>query len=194
MGDRRSAFERDATAVTTIKALALMIFFYPVRWGVRLLPWGAALAVASALGHVHAVFVRDTMARRIREGIEAVMKDEWSEHRVDRVVRRNLVMRYRHLIESFLYGRLNEDRIKRLVPLIQGKPYLDEAVREGKGAILLVSHFGSFGMLIAGLVHRGYRVHQVLTLAPPPPYRTWRWVDRAIMRVKLRCWRHERLS
>ena len=194
MGDRRSDLQRDATAVTTIKALALLIFFYPVRWGARLLPWGAALAVGSALGHVHAWLVRDAMARRIREGIEAVITDDWPEHRIDHVVRCNLVMRYRHLIESFLYGRLNEDRIERLVPAVEGRPYLDEALGGGKGAILLASHFGSFGMLIAGLVHRGYRVHQVLTLAPPPPYRTWRWVDRAVMRVKLRCWRHERLS
>lgn len=214
MGDRGSAFQRDATTVRTVKAVALLIFFYPVRWGVRLLPRGAALAAGSAVGYVHALFVRDVMARRIREGIDAAMTPEpgraegpnahrpggalqvakpWSEHRIDRVVRRNLVTRYRHLIESFLYARLDEDGIGRLVPTVEGKHYLDEALSGGKGAILLASHFGSFGMLIAGLVHRGYRLHQVLTLAPPPPYRTWRWVDRAVMRAKLRCWRHERL-
>ena len=49
-------------------------------------------------------------------------------------------------------------------------------------------------MLIAGLIFRGYRVHQVFTLTPQSQYRTWHQLEHAIMRTKLRCWEHERVS
>jgi hypothetical protein len=58
----------------------------------------------------------------------------------------------------------------------------------------LLSHFGSFGMLLAGLVFRGYRLYQVFTLTPPPHYRTWGWMERAIIHAKLQCWPQDRLQ
>jgi KDO2-lipid IV(A) lauroyltransferase len=114
-----------------------------------------------------------------------------SEAEIRRVMRRNLVVRYQYLIESFFYQDLDTSCIEQFVPIVEGRGALDAALAEGKGAILLASHFGSLGMLVAGLVFRGYWLHQVFTLTPPPHYRTWRWMERAIMHAKLRCWRHD---
>ena len=177
-----------------LKGLALWTFFYPVRWTVQCLPRRLALKIGTLLGSIHDLFIEDKLKRRIYEGIKAIWHDKLSEKEIKRLVRLNLITRYKHLVDSFLYRRLDEDRIKRIVPMIEGKAYLDEALSSGKGAILLLSHFGSFGMLIAGLALRGYRLHQVLTLTPQLPYRTWQWIERAIMRAKLLCWQHEKVG
>jgi lauroyl/myristoyl acyltransferase len=138
--------------------------------------------------------MKDRLYRQIHQGLQTVLQHELPEATIKRLVRRNLVTRYKHAIDSFFYRRLDGALIERLVPAIEGRDHLDHALSAGKGVILLTSHFGASGMLIAGLVFRGYRVHQVFTLTPQPQYRTWRWLERAIMQAKLRCWEHERVS
>ena len=90
-----------------------------------------------------------------------------SDAEIKRIVRRNLVVRYQHLIESFFYQDLDTACIGQFVPTVEGRGVLDAALADRKGAILPVSHFGSPGMLVAGLVFRGYWLHQVFTLSPP---------------------------
>jgi len=174
-----------------LKALTGLTFFYPIRWAVQCLPWLWALKLGSLLGHIHARFISDQLTRQVRAGIQSVWPNEVSRAELECIVRLNLVTRYKHLIDGFFYQYLDEQLIERMVPVIDNKAFLDETLNGGKGAILLVSHFGSFGMLIGGLALRGYRLRQIFTLTPQPPYCTWRWVDRAIMRAKLRCWTHE---
>jgi phosphatidylinositol dimannoside acyltransferase len=174
-----------------LKALTLLTFFYPIHWMVQCLPWRWALKLGALLGHLHARFIPDQLTCQIRAGIKSGWPNEVSRAKLECIVRLNLVTRYKHLIDGFFYQYLDERLIERMVPVIDNKAYLDEALNGGKGAILLVSHFGSFGMLIGGLALRGYRLRQIFTLTPQPLYRTWHWVEHAIMQVKLRCWTHE---
>ena len=177
-----------------LKGLSLWIFFFPIRWIAQRLSWRLALKVGALLGSLHALCFADRLQRRIRNGLWAVWREELPTAELNRLVRRNLVTRYKHLIDGFFYQRLDEALIQRMVPTLHGRAYLDAALSSGKGVILLLSHFGSFGMLIAGLVLRGYTLHQIFILSPPPLYRTWRWVERAIMKAKLSCWAHARLG
>jgi KDO2-lipid IV(A) lauroyltransferase len=174
-----------------IKGLGLVTFFYPLRWFVRRLSWRQALRLGVVLGMVHARIVRDQLGRQVLAGLRCVFHREMSEAEIRRVVRRNLVTRYQHLIEGFFYQDLHTACIEQFVPIVEGRDALDAVLAAGKGAILLASHFGSPGMLVAGLMFRGYWLHQVFTLAPPPHYRTWHCMERAIMQAKLRCWRHD---
>jgi phosphatidylinositol dimannoside acyltransferase len=174
-----------------LNGLTLLCFFYPMRWAVQCLPWRWALKIGSLLGLFHALLIPDQLARQIRTGLQSVWSGEVSEATLARLVRRNLVTRYKHLIDSFFYQHLDSALIEQLVPKIDGRAHLDATLSGGRGAILLVSHFGSFGMLIVGLALRGYRLHQIYTLTPQSPYRTWRWIERAIMKAKLHCWTYE---
>jgi lauroyl/myristoyl acyltransferase len=186
-------YVESTTAIALLKltnALLLLTIFYPLRWFTHCLSWRQAHRIASCLGTFHACVIRDQLYRHIHKGIQAVWGDELSEAALKRLVQRNLVTRYGHLIDSFFYQRLDATRIEQLVPVIDGKAYLDEALSGERGAILLVSHFGSFGLLIAGLALRGYRLHQIFTLTPQPLFRSWPWVERVIMRAKLCCWDH----
>jgi lauroyl/myristoyl acyltransferase len=175
-----------------LKGFTLLIFFYPVRWMAQCLPWRWALKIGVVFGTFHALLIPDQFKRRIQQGIQTMQSAGLPKVALQPLMRRNLVTRYKHLIDSFCYQRLDENLIEQMVPHIEGRPYLDDILAEGKGLILLVSHFGSFGMLIGGLALRGYRLHQIFTLTPQSPYRTWRWVERAIMRAKFRCWTQDR--
>jgi phosphatidylinositol dimannoside acyltransferase len=173
---------------------ALLLLFYPVRWTLRCLSWPRALRVGTLLATIHAHRRRDRLYRQIEDGIRAVWQDELTTPEIAQLVRRNLVIRYQHLIDGFFYHTLDEALTARLVPCIDGRSHLDRALAQGKGAILLASHFGSLGLLLAGLVYRGYRLNQIFTLTPQPHYRTWRCMERAIMHAKLRCWPRDRMG
>jgi len=176
------------------KAVALLSFFYPVRWMLQCLPWRLALKIGTLLGTLHAHCFDDQLTRRIRAGMQAVWGDTLSEERLQQILRNNLITRYKFLIDSFFFPSLHTELVERMVPTIEGRAVLDKALVPGQGCILLLSHFGSFGMLVAGLAFRGYRLHQVFTVAPLSPYRTWRWVEQAVMQVKYRCWAQKQIT
>jgi KDO2-lipid IV(A) lauroyltransferase len=177
-----------------LKGVSLWFLFYPLRWAVQCLSWRFALKIGVMFATLHARCLADQLQRRIREGIQTIWGDELSTGELNRLVRGNLITRYKHLIDTFFYQHLDEELIEQVIPTIQGRSYLDGVLKSGNGVILLVSHFGSFGLLVGGLMLRGYQLQQIFTLTPQSPYRTWRWVERAIMQAKLACWRHDRVG
>lgn len=177
-----------------IKGIGLLIYFYPLRRAITFLPLRIAVKAGGFFGAFHFLFIPDKLKHSIQAGMETVWHGSFSERELKRLVRRNLVTRYKCLIESFFYQSMDEKGFKGIVPNIDGKEYLDEALNSKKGAVLLVSHFGSFGLLIAGLMARGYRLCQILTLSPQMHYRTWRWIERLIMKTKLSFMQHNKVD
>jgi phosphatidylinositol dimannoside acyltransferase len=70
------------------------------------------------------------------------------------------VLRYPHLDPSTI-GAVCE---------IEGREHLDAALRRGRGAIVLIGHFGANQMIMPALGHSGYPMNQ---LSAPPPV----WAD-----------------
>jgi len=174
--------------------MALLFLFYPLRWLLRGLSWKWALKAGTLLGTLHARCWRDRLYRQLRDGMRTVWGDVLTLADLERQVRRHLIIRYKHLIDGFFYHTLDATRTAHWVPAIDGRCHLDSALARGRGAIILASHFGSLGMLLAALVFRGYRLYQVFTLTPSPHHRTWGWIERAIMRAKVRCWPRDRIE
>lgn len=177
-----------------ITGAALLLLFYPLRWLLRLLSWEQALGVGALLGTLHARCWRDRLYRQVWGGLQTVWRNALPPADCEQLVRRHFVMRYKHLIDGFFYFTLDEARAAYWVPIVEGQCHLDRALAQGRGAILLASHFGSFGMLLAGLVFRGYRLSQIFTLTPSPHHRTWGWMERAVIRAKVRCWPRDRIE
>jgi lauroyl/myristoyl acyltransferase len=188
--DRRAA----VIVLQGFKGFALLALFFPIRWAVQYVPRRWALKLACALAYLHARWLPDSLTQQIRNGIRTVSEGTNDDTGIEDLVRGNLVTRYKHLIDSFLYQKLDHHVIEYIVPSIEGRHHLDSICRSGTGGILLMSHFGSFGMLLAGLVLRGYRLRQIITLTPQTPYRSWHQIEHAIMQAKLGCWTHERLG
>lgn len=72
-------------------------------------------------------------------------------------------------IEVLRYPNLNPDTIDQTV-VIEGREHLDAALERGKGAIVLIGHFGANQMIMPALGHKGYPMNQ---LSAPPPV----WAD-----------------
>ena len=118
----------------SIRGLAILLFFYPLRWAVRCLSWRQALGVGTLLGTFHALLMRDQLSRQIQQGLKTVFQQELPEAAIKRLVRRNLVTRYKHVIDGFFYQRLDEALVERLVPTVEGRSYLDHALSAGRGS------------------------------------------------------------
>lgn len=185
-------FQTGVIFYKSVRGLALWTLFYPFRWVVQCLSWKWASNLGTTIATLHYLLVPDRLKRQVKDGIKIVRSDKLSEIDIDLIVRQNLVTRYKHIIDSFFYRRLDEDMVQQIIPKIEGMFYLEEAIRDGKGALLLMSHFGSFGLLIGGLILRGYNIHQVLTITPQPHYQTWKWAEDDVIKAKLNCWKHDR--
>ena len=167
-----------------IKGIALLTFYFPMRWFLLLLDRRQAIRIGRAIGVLHARFVSDELRRRVESGIRMIWKDI-PEKRLNELLRRNLVTRYVHLIDLFLAPKLQDAIVRDVVPIISGKEHLDRALSGGKGVILLSSHFGSFGLIAPGLSFRGYQTALVKTVSPRATYQTWRWVEKTALNVKI---------
>ena len=72
-------------------------------------------------------------------------------------------------IEVLRYPNLTPDTIDGVCE-IEGREHLDAALAKGKGAIVLIGHFGANQMIMPALGHKGYAMNQ---LSAPPPV----WAD-----------------
>ncbi len=68
-------------------------------------------------------------------------------------------------VEALRYPDLNPATIDSTCR-IEGREHLDAALAKGKGAIILIGHFGANQMIMPALGHKGYRMNQIS--APPP--------------------------
>ena len=72
-------------------------------------------------------------------------------------------------MEVLRYPHLNPDTIDD-VCVVEGREHLDAALAAGKGAVVLIGHFGANQMIMPALGHSGYPMSQ---LSAPPPV----WAD-----------------
>lgn len=68
-------------------------------------------------------------------------------------------------LEVLRYPFLNPQTIAQVCE-VQGREHLDRALQRGRGAILLIGHYGANQMIMPALGHAGYPVSQ---LSAPPP-------------------------
>ena len=72
-------------------------------------------------------------------------------------------------LEVLRYPLLNSHNIHEICDVL-GQNHLDAALQKGRGAILMIGHFGANQMIMPALGHRGYVIHQ---LSAPPTV----WAD-----------------
>jgi len=72
-------------------------------------------------------------------------------------------------VEVLRYPRMNPDTIGQYCT-IEGRNHLDGALATGRGALVLIGHFGANQMIMPALGHQGYPMSQ---LSAPPPV----WAD-----------------
>lgn len=105
---------------------------------------------------------------------------------LEAITRKSFEMYFKKQFENILYGWLTRERMERLAR-IEGIENLDKALRNGKGAVILLSHFGSHLLTVLALAYRGYEINQ---LTGPP------LIGRGLLAkliFKARSWKYSRL-
>ncbi len=97
------------------------------------------------------------------EELQKIFKDKSSEE-IKQIAMQSFVMYFKRQVENIIYGRLTKGYLEKMVS-IEGIENLKNAVGEGKGVIILLSHFGSHLLVLPALAFKGYRINQI---AGPP--------------------------
>ncbi len=136
--------------------LLRLIVWYPVRWLTTALPPRAGLKVFRVMGDLHYFASKGKKAllkRNLSLGLpsygdaESFVRGYFRNHYVNQLI-------------IFILPKLNKKNMGS-VHSFEGLPRLDDALKKGKGAILLHSHFGPTHIPLQALVARGYKVMQL---------------------------------
>jgi len=148
-----------------------------------LLPRQTALNIGVLLADLVFLLSRRERARAL-EHLSTAFRAEKSPAEILRLSRycfRNLG---KGLMEVLQFPRLTSENLGKLV-VFQGKQNIDNALKKGKGVIILTAHFGNWELLGASLALSGYGVNFIVRPVRSP--RLEIMVNRSRERMGIRC-------
>jgi len=153
--------------------IALWTYGGPFRACVKMMPlfWVYRLAEGAAFFFFMA----------IKDRIEAASKElcefaggPCDASAVRRIAQKACRLYVKRQLEDLFASNIDAAFVQKRVS-IRGRAQLNQALKKGKGGIILVSHFGSFRMILPALAFNGYEVNQ---LVGNPELKHHRKVDR----------------
>jgi KDO2-lipid IV(A) lauroyltransferase len=103
---------------------------------------------------------RNQKARIMKQELRKLFGTEKIGEELEAVVLQGINNNIKDLFEIWSFPGFNKKKIKQFA-YIEGKEHLDNALEKGRGALVAVSHFGSWKMIIAALAYEGYHVNQI---------------------------------
>lgn len=143
----RESFFRD---------IARIIVWYPLRFVISILPVKSFFLICKAMAVIH-FFVAHKQKKSIIRNIKHVFGKDIN---VSKCCRKYLEMHYIDRMWIFYLPKINKDNINS-IHSIKGIEYLNEALKMGKGCILVHGHLGPSQMPLLELNLRGYKVTQI---------------------------------
>lgn len=144
-------------------AFALDVAFRATGGGLglshRLFGWPFVIGIGGIVGSL-AYRLGSGKRRATENEIGLLLSADAGSKAVREITRRSFENYYKRQVENLFFGCLDRRGIERLVEA-KGLEHVDGALAKGKGAILLLAHFGSFLLPLPFLGFRGYRVNQV---------------------------------
>ena len=133
--------------------------FYFFRGLFHRLPYGAVKAMTSAILSIGYLLVR---SKRViaRESLDIAFGDTIVPQEKEKIIKECFTNLGRGMIELLYYS--DHPQMIRDKAFIENKEYLEEALKEGKGAILVSAHFGSFPLMLLRLVQEGYATSAIM--------------------------------
>ncbi|MBF0516844.1 MAG: lysophospholipid acyltransferase family protein [Nitrospirae bacterium] len=157
--------------------LGMWFFWFPMRAAAKRLPLKAAYALTRVLAGVVCVFYKE-YKEKIKEQLVYIVPDKDNHKELERLSEETIVYDLKRRMEELLLGTLSKEQIERIISY-EGLGNLGESVAKGRGTIILLSHFGSFFMILPALAYKGYRVSQIVG---PSPYRNR--IQKMILRAR----------
>lgn len=140
--------------------LGKLIYWYPLRAIVQLMPPSEIYSLADILGIIW-YYSSPALRKKIAIGLSSLFSDaELEKTYLYTLAKETLVNYVKNALETFIYPRLNSELADRLFTY-QGLEYIDNALARGKGVILLHGHFGNEELLWPALGFKGYKIYQL---------------------------------
>jgi KDO2-lipid IV(A) lauroyltransferase len=142
-----------------VKDLLFWLLWGPVRWTLLRLPLPVALAAGRMLGGVQALVptgARAAMERAAR----IVLGPDAPRVAIRAAARRGIFNLVMNETEAMLFPRMSPQNLAHCIAS-EGFDRLDAALAQGRGALLLVAHFGANQMVMAAIGHSGRNISQI---------------------------------
>jgi lauroyl/myristoyl acyltransferase len=120
--------------------------------------WQFMNALGGLIGD--SMYLLDRQKREITKAELTTLLGSRLKESIEDVTRKSFQNYYKRLTEMIFFGALTKRRVERIIRA-EGLENLDRALSKGKGAILLLSHFGSFLLPLPFLGFKGYKVNQI---------------------------------
>ena len=145
---------------TISRDLLRLLVWYPLRYLILLLPVKLGIIVLQTMGDIHHDLSRGKTGI-IKRNLSALRNNTYKEcDRNTRVVKEYFRNHYIDRLFILIFPRLDIKEVKRLID-IEGLGYVDDALKIGKGVILVHGHFGPVHLPLVVLARRGYRMKQI---------------------------------
>ena len=141
-----------------VKDLSRLLFWYPCRWFILICPLPVVAWCGRAMGYVDYLFSGGRRRKRMAVNISRAMA--CSPQRAKIIMLHNLQNHLQNNLELIKYPQFNRFTIDRYASLT-ARHHLDNALAQGKGAILLTAHFGAKQFLQIALGIKAYRINQL---------------------------------
>jgi KDO2-lipid IV(A) lauroyltransferase len=125
----------------------------------RLLGWNFVSLSGKIIGNV--IYLSNGRKREIiRRELELLLGKRLNADQARESARLSFDNYYKRQVETVFFGSLEKQTLEKMIQP-EGLEHIDQALSNGKGVIMLLSHFGSFLLPLPFLGYRGYKVNQI---------------------------------
>lgn len=159
--------------------LFLWFLWFPLRIILNLFPIKISYKLSCLIGQLSSYFLY-SLKMKVAHELQNIFSDYYSKNEIIRIARMSIEIDLKRRIEELLLGQFTKDFIDEIIS-VDGKEFLEQSVKRGKGTIILLSHFGSYLFPLPILAFMGYRVNQ---LGGPPMLKSRSSIHKHIFSVK----------
>jgi lauroyl/myristoyl acyltransferase len=141
-----------------LKDLALLIYWFPLRVCIRFIPLSGVYRLGKIGGYL--LYVMSKEKRLVFSNELKRILPNCNDKYVNQIIRESFANYCISELEVLLYPIIDKDYVRKNVSII-GQEYLDKALSNGTGVLLLQAHFGAFQMVLPILGRCGYVINQI---------------------------------
>jgi KDO2-lipid IV(A) lauroyltransferase len=169
--------------VRLVRSAAVLYLYFPHRTLLRLAGPRAALLLARPLAALHWVLALLGAERKLKRAMCMALARSQPGLPSLRTIWHYVLLRQQRFIEWHLCPTARGRRwVARTYRHVEGREHIDRALADGRGAIVLVFHFGLSKMVWPVLQELGYDNYHHVFRGETYAGRTSKWVARAAMR------------
>ncbi|MEN6509857.1 MAG: lysophospholipid acyltransferase family protein [Smithella sp.] len=141
-----------------IKDLALLVYWYPLRFCIRFIPLLWIYRLGKIGGSL--LFLISKQKRLILSDELKQVFPDLNAKSINIIVKDSFANYCMSELEVLLYPEINKEYISKHISM-EGMEHLEKALSHGSGVLLLQAHFGAFQMVLPILGHCGYVINQI---------------------------------